>query len=168
MLLVGVLLERGVRSGAPELEEAATWYERAAEQNNAVAQSYLAQLLLNEEFSGRDPARGLELLNNSAAKGESLALYLLGKAHEEGKVVTQDYSAALQWYTRSSDAGYSRAMIAIGEMYEYGRGVAVSRIEAVRWYKLAADHFDRDAVARLATLGEDVSQYQSWVNQQQS
>ena len=75
----------------------------------------------------------------AAGKGYAAARYALGKLHENGESVKQDYYRASEWYRLASDIGnHAEAQYALGELYFYGRGVSHDYGEAVKWYLAAA------------------------------
>ena len=163
MLLAGIVIENGVTSGKGSYDEAAAWFEQAAAAGNVIAGSYLAGLYMKEDWTGRNPARALELLAKAEAHEESLGLYLLGQASAEGRIVPQDFAKAISYYERSANAGYSSAFVALGDMYRDGLSGEQSNVEAARWYRLAADLYNTEAVERLRSIGEPVAEYEEWV-----
>jgi TPR repeat protein len=58
-----------------------------------------------------------------AAKGDTNAEALLGKAYYEGVGVARNYATALTWLNRAVAKNNADAMFILGLMYEHGRGV---------------------------------------------
>ncbi|KAG0272276.1 hypothetical protein BGZ96_005407, partial [Linnemannia gamsii] len=75
----------------------------------------------------------------SAALGDKDAQIALGDMYREGKVVQQDYQAAMGWYLRAAEQGDAIGLRRIGYLYDLGLGVAQDRSKAMEWYRKSAD-----------------------------
>ena len=85
-------------------------------------------------------ARGRRVVRQGSGKGvRRRPLRAVGKLHENGESVKQDYYRASEWYRLAADIGnHAEAQYALGELYFYGRGVSHDYGEAVKWYLAAA------------------------------
>ncbi|MDX1540347.1 MAG: hypothetical protein R3349_02975, partial [Geminicoccaceae bacterium] len=83
------------------------------------AAAALGQALLE---SGRQPARGMMLLETAAAAGDRTAMMTLGRAHRDGQTVARDPEQSLAWFRRAERAGHPDASDALaGLLFDVGR-----------------------------------------------
>lgn len=61
-------------------------------------------------------------------------LYTLGKAHEEGKEITQDFKQAFTYYQRAAQLGHAEAMNSLGLLYQTGEGTEKDLHKAMGYY----------------------------------
>jgi len=87
-----------------------------------------------------------------AQKGDAEAQHHLGWIYRQGKVVSQDYNKAVEWYAKAAGQGHASAQTWLGVMYELGWGVKEDNQYAVQWYRKAANQDDTLAQLRLASL----------------
>ena len=128
-LLFGDMYANG--DGVPkDLKVALKWYQLAAKQGNAKAQTTM----------------GLA--------------YHLGTFNEDPKLpptptrfnlVPQDYKEAAKWYRLAAEQRYLPAELHLAAMYNSGQGVPQNNKESLKWYRLAAEQGD---VVAQRTLGE--------------
>lgn len=106
----------------PNPAEALVWLEKAAANNNVLAQRFLG------------------------------ALYLNGAHGNGKITVTPDPKKGAAWYLRAAynDDGPSQAVL--GSLYMTGKGVEKDRIQAINWNRLAAAKGEAGAQKRLSTL----------------
>jgi hypothetical protein len=99
-------------------------------------------------------------LERAAENGSPEAQYEIGMALRVGRLVVQDYEAALNWLQRSATSGNVRAQFELGHMYRMGQGTPVDNVKAYVWFNLAAaaGHIEailaRNAVLTLLTRSE--------------
>lgn len=79
-------------------------------------------------------------LKSKAETGEAQAQADLAKLYVAGEVVTNDYSAAANWYRKSAEQGNAAGEGGLAELFEAGRGVKKDMAEAFKWYRVAAAH----------------------------
>ncbi|MEN7549190.1 tetratricopeptide repeat protein [Rapidithrix thailandica] len=96
----------------------------------------------------------LNVLKAKAKANDPAALYQLGKAYEEGKVVKLNIKKALKYYKDASDLGYDSAYLALGNLYEQGQTGAQDYYQAYLNYKKAADQNNAEGKFHLARLYE--------------
>ena len=116
-------------------KSAMTYFQRAANAGNEMAQVYLAM-----DFERKNNLRQAAVwYKKAAAKDQEVALYKLGEFSEFGKGgEKQDWKKAAEYYKKSADKGYAPAQYKYGVMCAMGKGVAQSWKEAAVWYKKAA------------------------------
>jgi hypothetical protein len=78
--------------------EAVTWYRRAADQGNVLAQFNLGTMYHQGQGVPQDYAQALTWYRRAAAQGEAVAQYNLALLYEQGGGVPQDYQQAYFWY----------------------------------------------------------------------
>jgi hypothetical protein len=101
------------------------WYRKAAAQGVANSQFQLAQTLIYEASTSwvkvdSKPARaaeGFELLKCAAQQGHTRAQLHLGRLHQEGRLVSQDYVEAYKWFAIAGRSGPLDAPAMEGRMY---------------------------------------------------
>ena len=83
---------------------------------------------------------GMELVESLALKGNSFALYVLGKFHQMGQGVKIDHQLAIRYFRESADKSNALGEYELGLCYLNGEGVPVDKVEAKKWLKRSADH----------------------------
>ena len=119
-----MLYERGLGGIARNIIAARHWYERGAEQGDAVAETNLALCTLR---AGESDAAALALaakaVASAAGKGYSMAVYAQGVLHEHGHVALGfdvDVPKAVRCYTSAARAGLREAQFRLAVCIEDG------------------------------------------------
>ncbi len=86
-----------------------------------------------------DPRGALARLHRLAQRGDMHAQFLLGQACMEGRGITADVVAGMQWFERAANGGLPLAMNMLGRCYELGSGTGVNLQLAAVWYRQAAE-----------------------------
>jgi hypothetical protein len=87
-----------------------------------------------------DYDRARELFAASAAQGNRVAQYELGKMYDLGLGTAQDYTKSFEFYKQSSMQRYVPAIVALGKAHELGHGTAVNLLHAHVAYSLAVEY----------------------------
>jgi TPR repeat protein len=87
---------------------------------------------------GRDPRRGLKLLNWAARRGDVGAVYYLAQLYQNGGSFPSDDRRALAWTRRGVALGDEDCITDLGVRYFYGRGVRRDWKRAHELYRRAA------------------------------
>jgi TPR repeat protein len=95
---------------------AMTLLRRAADQNHAVAQARLADLLRAAQFD----QEALALYRNSAEQGEPAGEFGLGRMYADGTGVPRDPALALEWYRKAEAKNHAPALDALARAYRTG------------------------------------------------
>lgn len=99
--------------GVPQdLAQAADWFGRAARQNHLQAQDNLGLVLYDMGNKGD----ALPWLQQSAARGEPRAQFVMGAELFNGERISRDWPRAYAFMKRASDAGLQRAAGALVQM----------------------------------------------------
>ena len=106
----------------------------------------------------KDTAKALELLKQSAARGNQFAQYRLGKLLLQGENVPRDVNAAMRWLTAAADQGNQYAQYALGKLYLLGKEIPKDRGSAIKWFQLAADQGNEYAQYFLEHMNDRLGQ----------
>jgi uncharacterized protein len=96
-----------------------------------------------------------------AEQGHAPSQNILGAMYEHGWGVTQDYQAAVNWYSKAAAQDFAGAQFRLGVMYEKGLGVPRDDATAMSWYRKAAAQGHTAAQGLLGAkydLGQGVPQ----------
>jgi TPR repeat protein len=147
---LGRLYEQG-SAGAPDYQQAATYYRIAAELDMA------------PRFDGT--ALGPQAAQLIQAS-QMYAQYSLGRLYETGRGVTQDLQEAAGWYVRAADLGHPKAALKLAYLFrDGGPGLKPDGRLAVTYFEKAGTgsalneiglmYLKGDAVTRNAKLAHD-------------
>ena len=125
--------------------QSAEWFSKAAEEESADAQNYLAILYYNGLGVEQDYAKAVELYRKAAEQGHKDAQNDLAECYYYGKGVEQDYKQAVEWYRKAAEQGFAEAQYNLAEGYYYGEGVLQDYKQAAEWYSKAAEQGHEDA-----------------------
>lgn len=89
---------------------------KAADQNNALAQARLADLLHAAEFD----KEALVLYQKAADQGEPAGEFGLGRSYADGTGVPRDAALALEWYRKAEKKNHAPALDALARAYRTG------------------------------------------------
>jgi uncharacterized protein len=146
-LAIGQMYEKG-EDLPKNLESAAAWYRKAAEQGYGGAMISLAALYLNASaYSQAHPWC-------DAAVKEKLpgGYYCLGYLYQHGSGVDPNLKEALGWYQQGASRGSVASMLALARMYENGEGTKPDRVQAFVWLIVAAQRGNQDAIAEAKRI----------------
>lgn len=167
------------------LDDAFTWYERAAEQKHAEAQARVGLMLLAGPPTGtgapgsdtgrstppadpadpsgeairyrQDPERALHWNRLAARAGVASAQLRYGLQLAKGLGIERDLDRARQWLSRSAEQGDVAGMTALGVLYAGGYGGVPDRTSALRWLRRAAESGYSDAQYWLGVFSDPAS-----------
>ena len=151
---LGVMYAEG-KDVAKDEEEAARWFELAADQGSVKAQRWLGVAYEKGQGVKKDDAEAVRWYQKAAEQGCAEAQCALGVMYAEGRGVAQDVAEAVRWYQKAAEQGCVEAQRVLGVMFAEGLGVAKDEENAVRWSRMAADKGDADAQYILGVLHEE-------------
>jgi uncharacterized protein len=125
--------------------EAASWYKKAAQQDDPVGGWLLGRLILSSAVQ-RDLNEANRWLQKSAAHGDPFGEYLLGRV----KLERQDYPAAATWFRKAAMQGLPQAEQQLGQLLEQGQGVNLDKSEAYTWLLMSYDAGNQSAAVATA------------------
>jgi localization factor PodJL len=127
------------------LEEAAHWFERAADHGLAPAQYRLGSLYEKGQGVKKDLEKARTLYTAAADKGNAKAMHNLAVLHAEGIDGKPDFKAAAQWFRKAADRGVADSQYNLAILHARGLGVEQNLAESYKWFALAAQQGDQDA-----------------------
>ncbi len=112
------------------------WFEKAAQQDLALAYYNTSALYRNPDLDFIDMEKGLEYLKRAADKGHAAAMIDLALSYASGTGVQQDYDLALEWYSKAA-ARNRRSAVKLAKAYESGVFGEPDPARAYKWYYVA-------------------------------
>src|SRR3954467_10408731 len=133
---------------APNLDEAAKWYDRAAKAGVVPAIFRLGTFYEKGLSVKKDTyiARRYYLL--AAERGSAKAMHNLAVLDADGGGKGANYKSASQWFRKAADRGVADSQFNLGILYARGIGVEQNLAESFKWFSLAAAQGDADAVRK--------------------
>jgi TPR repeat protein len=150
---IGQMYEKG--DDLPKnLESAAAWYRKAAEQGSGEAMISLAGLYLNaSDYSQARP------WCEAAAKGKFPGgYYCLGYLDQHGSGGGPNLKEAFHWYEQGARARNVASMQALARMYENGEGTKPDRVQAFVWFLIAARTGSPGAIAEARRIRSSMTE----------
>jgi localization factor PodJL len=138
---------------AASLEEAARWFERAAQGGLAPAQFRLGSLYEKGQGVHRDLKNARRLYVAAAEQGNAKAMHNLAVLYAEGIDGRQDYKTAGQWFQKAAAYGVPDSQYNLAILYARGLGIEKSLPEAYKWFSLAAAQGDKESAKKRDEVG---------------
>jgi TPR repeat protein len=138
-----------------DLGQAATWYKKAALQDDPVGEWLLGRLILSGAVPPRDLNEAARWLQKSAAHGDPFGQFLLGSV----KLERQDYAQAAVWFRKAALQGMPQAQEQLGLLLKQGQGVKLDKSEAYVWLLVSynAGNQSANVASNLAQLQAELS-----------
>jgi localization factor PodJL len=132
-----------------DMEQAAAWYERAAEIDYALAQYRLGNLYEKGNGVERDIGQAMNWYERAAKQGNASAMHNLAVLHAMGGTDGEaDNDRAARWFLEAAELGVKDSQYNLGILSAKGAGVPQSLEESYKWFALVAKTGDRDAAAK--------------------
>jgi len=133
---------------ATNYDEAAKWYDRAAQAGIVPAifrlgTFYEKGLSVTKDV---DIARRYYVL--AAERGNAKAMHNLAVLDADGGGKGANYTSASQWFKKAAERGIADSQFNLGILYARGIGVEQNLAEAFKWFSLAAAQGDADAARK--------------------
>ncbi len=144
---IGQMYEKG-EDLPKNLQFAARWYRKAAEQGYGEAMISLAALYLNASDYGQARPWCEAAVKQKLPGG----YYCLGYLHQHGSGVDLNLKQALGLYEQGAHEGYVASMLALARMYENGESTKPDRPQAFMWLLFAARRGSAEAIAEANRL----------------
>ena len=128
------------QDGKVDYEQAAHWFQKAADQGDPEAQNNLAILYSSGRGIARDPAQAERWFQRSAASGFPVALHNLAIMYLGGLGVRTDNERGIELLTRAANAGLDFSQMQLGQEYLYGNRVPQNAELGFKWLNQAARH----------------------------
>jgi len=130
---------------APNFDEAAKWYDRAAQVGLVPAIFRLGTLYEKGLSVKKDADIARRYYLQAAERGNAKAMHNLAVLDADGGGKGADYKNASQWFRKAADRGVADSQFNLGILYARGIGVEQNLAESFKWFSLAAAQGDADA-----------------------
>ena len=160
--IVGYMHEYGVPV-PKDVQQAAQWYRKAADQGFTKAQNRLGVLYGTGKGIPKDEQQAVKWYRKAADQGDDSAQANLGLMYANGRGVSKDEQQAVLWYRKSADQGNAFSQNYLGLMYGNGQGVPKDEQQAYFWFLLSSAQgldrakIHRDLVEAKLTVGQRAS-----------
>ena len=151
--LMGVMSDNGLGPVQLDVQEAAHWYRKAADKNNADAQFALSSAYSIGRGVPVNPKLALHWLIKAGDNGNVTAMMSLAGLYETGVGEVRDPAKAADWTLRAARAGSVDALYLYGVRLMLGDGVTKNEQAAGLWIARAAQ---RGNAAAALVLGRSV------------
>jgi localization factor PodJL len=132
--------------GVPvDLDEAAKWYDRAAQAGVVPAIFRLGTFYEKGLSVKKDADIARRYYVQAAERGNAKAMHNLAVLDADGGGKGADYQSASQWFRKAADRGVADSQYNLGILYARGIGVEQNLAESFKWFSLAAAQGDADA-----------------------
>jgi localization factor PodJL len=141
---LGVRFAEG-KGVAPNFDEAAKWYDRAAQAGVVPAIFRLGTLYEKGLSVKKDVDIARRYYVQAAERGNAKAMHNLAVLDADGGGKGANYKNAVQWFRKAADRGVADSQYNLGILYARGIGVEQNLAESFKWFSLAAAQGDADA-----------------------
>ena len=141
---IGVRFAEG-KGVAPNLDEAAKWYDRAAQAGVVPAIFRLGTLYEKGLSVKKDIDIARRYYMQAAERGNAKAMHNLAVLDADGGGKGANYKNASQWFRKAADRGVADSQFNLGILYARGIGVEQNLAESFKWFSLAVAQGDADA-----------------------
>jgi localization factor PodJL len=146
--------------GVPlNLEEAARWFERAADRGIVPAQYRLGSLYEKGQGVKKDLEKARRLYTAAAEKGNAKAMHNLAVLHADGSDDKPDFKAASYWFRKAAERGVADSQYNLGILHARGLGAEQNLAESYKWFALAAQQGDQDAGKKRDDIASRLDQH---------
>ncbi|MEK9285672.1 MULTISPECIES: hypothetical protein [unclassified Bradyrhizobium] len=144
---IGVRFAEG-KGVATNYDEAAKWYDRAAQAGVVPATFRLGTLYEKGLGVKRDADIARRYYTQAAERGNAKAMHNLAVLDADGGGRGANYKSAAQWFRKAADRGVADSQFNLGILYARGIGVEQNLAESYKWFSLAAAQGDADAAGK--------------------
>jgi localization factor PodJL len=141
---IGIRYAEG-KGVASNIDEAAKWYDRAAQAGVVPAIFRLGTLYEKGLSVKKDADIARRYYLQAAERGNAKAMHNLAVLDADGGGKGANYKSASQWFRKAADRGVADSQFNLGILYARGIGVEQNLAESFKWFSLAAAQGDADA-----------------------
>jgi localization factor PodJL len=131
---------------AVDLDEAAKWYNRAAQAGLIPAVFRLGTFYEKGMSVKKDADVARRYYLQAAERGNAKAMHNLAVLDADGGGKGANYKSASEWFRKAADRGVADSQFNLGILYARGIGVEQNLAESYKWFSLAAAQGDADSV----------------------
>ncbi|MCK1678022.1 SEL1-like repeat protein [Bradyrhizobium sp. 147] len=144
---IGVRFAEG-KGVAANYDEAAKWYDRAAQAGVVPATFRLGTLYEKGLGVKKDADIARRYYTQAAERGNAKAMHNLAVLDADGGGGGANYKSAALWFRKAADRGVADSQFNLGILYARGIGVEQNLAESYKWFSLAAAQGDADAAGK--------------------
>ncbi len=144
---IGVRFAEG-KGVAPNFDEAAKWYDRAAQAGVVPAMFRLGTFYEKGLSVKKDVDIARRYYMQAAERGNAKAMHNLAVLDADGGGKGANYKNASQWFRKAADRGVADSQYNLGILYARGIGVEQNLAESFKWFSLAAAQGDADSARK--------------------
>lgn len=133
---------------ATNYDEAAKWYDRAAQAGVIPATFRLGTLYEKGLGVKKDTDIARRYYAQAAERGNAKAMHNLAVLDADGGGRGANYKSAAQWFRKAADRGVADSQFNLAILYARGIGVEQNLAESYKWFSLAAAQGDSDAAGK--------------------
>ena len=133
---------------APNLDEAAKWYDRAAQAGVVPAVFRLGTFYEKGLSVKKDLDIARRYYMQAAERGNAKAMHNLAVLDADGGGKGANYKDASHWFRKAADRGVADSQFNLGILYARGIGVEQNLAESFKWFSLAAAQGDADSIRK--------------------
>ena len=141
---IGVRFAEG-KGVAQNFDEAAKWYDRAAQAGVVPAIFRLGTFYEKGMSVKKDADIARRYYMQAAERGNAKAMHNLAVLDADGGGKGANYNSAAQWFRKAAERGVADSQFNLGILYARGIGVEQNLAESFKWFSLAAAQGDADA-----------------------
>jgi localization factor PodJL len=141
---IGVRFAEG-KGVAANFEDAAKWYDRAAQAGLIPAVFRLGTFYEKGLGVKKDPDIARRYYTMAAERGNAKAMHNLAVLDADGGGKGANYKSASQWFRKAAERGVADSQFNLAVLYARGIGVEQNLAESYKWFSLAAAQGDVDA-----------------------
>jgi len=152
-----------------DFQQAAGWFRKAAEQDNANAQYMVGVQYASGLGALKDYAKAAEWFRKAAERGVKYAQSDLGLLYKLGQGVPKNDQQAAAWFMKAADQGFAPAQFHLALLYRNGQGLGQNVQQAAALTRKAAEQGYAPAQYNLAVflsrgegVGKDPKQAFAW------
>ncbi|KAG0372071.1 hypothetical protein BGX24_000787 [Mortierella sp. AD032] len=128
------------------------WVSKAADQDHAMAQVFLAKFCGQGIGVPKDGAEAIKLVLKAVNRSGGIAECILGRLSMKGVAIPQDNSIALEWFVKGAEQGHNECQYEVAKSYKKRNGILVDRKKAIEWYTKASQNGHLQAKSDLKRL----------------
>ncbi len=139
---LGQIYRLGAPGVTPQLEEAISWYERAAanpQDTIGLADNELGRFYQQGIFFPKDMSKAVARYEAGAKKGNPQAASNAGAIYFNGELGRKDIQKAIYWTKIGAEQGDAQAEMNLGRFYIWGTGQDRNIGEFLKWEGLAEE-----------------------------
>ena len=144
---IGVRYAEG-KGVAANFDEAAKWYDRAAQAGVVPAIFRLGTFYEKGLSVKKDVDIARRYYMQAAERGNAKAMHNLAVLDADGGGKGANYKNAAQWFRKAADRGVADSQFNLGILYARGIGVEQNLAESFKWFSLAAAQGDADSARK--------------------